>query len=104
MKRSSPCLDHRECLSAFGARLRPDAAALMPVVRTFLASITVCDFDATTAKHHAEARVRFRQAGRNAGAFDLMIAAHARALGATLVTSDQATASLSIEGLRVVDW
>jgi predicted nucleic acid-binding protein len=33
-----------------------------------------------------------------------MIAAHAEALGATLVTSDAAIRNLKIEGLRIVSW
>ena len=33
-----------------------------------------------------------------------MIAAHARAVGAALVTSDKAIANLAIPGLIVVDW
>jgi predicted nucleic acid-binding protein len=33
-----------------------------------------------------------------------MIATHAEALGATLVTSDAAIRNLKIEGLRIVSW
>ena len=33
-----------------------------------------------------------------------MIAAHALALGRTLVTSDQALHNLGITGLAIVDW
>ncbi len=33
-----------------------------------------------------------------------MIAAHALALGRTLVTSDQAIHSLGIKGLKLADW
>jgi predicted nucleic acid-binding protein len=33
-----------------------------------------------------------------------MIAAHADALGATLVTNDGAIRNLEIEGLRIVSW
>jgi predicted nucleic acid-binding protein len=33
-----------------------------------------------------------------------MIAAHAEALGATLVTNDVAVRNLKIEGLRIVSW
>jgi predicted nucleic acid-binding protein len=34
----------------------------------------------------------------------MMIAAHARALGTTLVSSDKAIAALAVAGLQVVDW
>jgi tRNA(fMet)-specific endonuclease VapC len=88
----------------FGARLRPESPALMSAVRAFLARVTVHAFDETAAEQHAAIRASVRRAGRSAGAFDLMIAAHARALGITLATSDKAIANLGIEGLRVVDW
>jgi predicted nucleic acid-binding protein len=41
---------------------------------------------------------------RSAGAFDIMIAAHAEALGATLVTNDMAVKNLKIDGLKIVSW
>ena len=42
--------------------------------------------------------------GASAGAFDIMIAAHAEALGATLVTNDVAVKNLRIDGLKIVSW
>ncbi len=86
-----------------GARHRPESPALMAAVRAFLARVTVHAFDETAAEHHAEIRAAVRSKGRAAGTFDLMIAAHARALSATLATSDRAVSNLGIEGLRVVD-
>lgn len=76
----------------------------MTAVRTFLARINVHPWDKDAAELHALTRARLKAAGRNAGAFDVMIAAHARALSATLVTSDAAIHNLNIEGLTVVDW
>ena len=87
-----------------GARLRPDKPALMAAVRAFLARVDVYPWDASAAEHHAEIRAAARAKGRAAGAFDLMIAAHARALHATLVTSDKAIHKLGIEGLPVTEW
>lgn len=88
----------------FGARRRSDKPALMAAVRAFLARVDVYSWDAAAAEHHAEIRAAARAKGRAAGAFDLMIAAHARAVGARLVSSDKAIAKLGIEGLPVVDW
>jgi tRNA(fMet)-specific endonuclease VapC len=88
----------------FGARLRPEKPALMAAVRAFLARVDVFPWDTAAAEHHAEIRAVARAKGRAAGAFDLMIAAHARALSATLVTSDKALHKLGIEGLRVAGW
>lgn len=88
----------------FGARLRAQTPALMSAVRAFLARVTVHPFDQAAAERHAEIRAAVRRKGRAAGAFDLMIAAHAHALAVTLVTSDKAIANLGIEGLRISDW
>src|SRR5882757_3082529 len=88
----------------YGARLRPGTPALMSAVRGFLARVTVHSWDGAAAEMHAAFRAKSRQEGRSAGAFDLMIAAHAQALGATLVTSDKAIGNLNVEGLKVVAW
>lgn len=88
----------------YGARLKADMPALMAAVQAFLARVTVHAWDADAAELHAEVRAAAKARGRSAGAFDLMIAAHARALGVTLVTSDKAIANLNIVGLTVVSW
>jgi tRNA(fMet)-specific endonuclease VapC len=88
----------------FGARLRDDKPAVMAAVRAFLARVTVHAWDKGAAEHHSHIRALTKAQGRSAGAFDIMIAAHAIALGATLVTSDKAIGNLGIAGLLVVDW
>ena len=88
----------------YGARLRDGKPALMAAVRAFLARVTVYPWDDDAAEQHALIRANAKAQGRSAGAFDIMIAAHARALGATLVTSDAAISNLGVDGLQVVDW
>jgi tRNA(fMet)-specific endonuclease VapC len=88
----------------YGARLREDNPSIMAAVRAFLARISVHPWDEAAAEAHARIRVCARRLGRSAGAFDVMIAAHAEALGATLVTNDVAVRNLKIEGLRIVSW
>lgn len=88
----------------FGARLRPESPSLMAAVRAFLARVTVHAWEEAAAEHHAEVRAAAKLSGRAAGTFDLMIAAHARALNITLATSDQAIGKLGIAGLHIVDW
>jgi tRNA(fMet)-specific endonuclease VapC len=88
----------------FGARLRPQSPQLFAAIQTFLASIDVEPWDAAAAETHADVRAELRRAGKSAGLYDIMIAAHAKALGATLVTSDRAIKNLGIKGLRVVSW
>ena len=88
----------------YGALLRPDKPALMSAVHAFLDRLTVHSSDGAAADSHAAVRAKAKQDGRSAGAFDLMIAAHAHALDATLVTGDTAIRNLNIEGLKVVTW
>lgn len=88
----------------YGARLRAEKPALMVAVRAFLARVTVHPWDDDAAEQHALIRATAKAQGRSAGVFDIMIAAHARALGATLVTSDAAIAKLGVDGLQVVNW
>jgi len=87
----------------YGARLRSDAPNIMTAVRAFLARVTVEPWDTDAAEQHALIRAKAKAQGRSAGVFDTMIAAHARALGVTLVTSDEAIGSLGVDGLRVQD-
>ena len=88
----------------YGARLREDNPSIMAAVRAFLARISVHPWDEAAAEAHARIRVCARRLGRSAGAFDVMIAAHAEALGATLVTNDVAVRNLKIEGLKIASW
>ena len=88
----------------YGARLREDNPSVMAAVRAFLAQITVHPWDKEAAEVHAQIRTAVKRLGRSAGAFDVMIAAHAEALGVTLVTSDRAVKNLKIDGLKIVSW
>jgi tRNA(fMet)-specific endonuclease VapC len=88
----------------YGAHLRADKPAVLSAVRAFLARVTVHDWNADAAELHAKLRADAKANGLSVGAFDLMIAAHARALAHTLVTSDKAIANLKIDGLRLANW
>ena len=88
----------------YGARLRPETPAIMAAVRAFLARVTVHPWDTDAAEFYATLRANAKSQGRSAGTFVIMFAAHARALGATLVTSDKAIGNLRVEGLKVMSW
>lgn len=68
----------------------------LPAIRAFFAAVDVHPFDRAAAD--AYARLPFRRAN-----FDRLIAAHALALGATLVSADRG-AFADIPGLHVEDW
>jgi tRNA(fMet)-specific endonuclease VapC len=88
----------------YGARLREGNPSVMSAVRVFLARISIRPWDEAAAEAHARVRILAKRLGRSAGAFDIMIAAHADALGATLVTNDAAIKNLAIAGLKIVSW
>jgi tRNA(fMet)-specific endonuclease VapC len=65
-------------------RRRQDKAAL----DAFLKYIEVLDFPDRASLHYARIRADLRKLGTMIGANDLLIAAHARSLGLTLVTNN----------------
>ena len=65
-------------------RRRQDQAALS----AFLGYVEVLDFPDVAALHYAQIRAELKNAGTMIGANDLLIAAHARSLGLTLVTNN----------------
>lgn len=79
------------------ARPEQNARALL----AFLAPLAVLPFDTTAAKWYGVVRAALEKRGRPIGALDTMIAGHALALGATLVTNDTRefarVAQLSVE-------
>ncbi|OFV87246.1 MAG: hypothetical protein A2V74_11890 [Acidobacteria bacterium RBG_16_70_10] len=82
---------------------RDPALRIAPLVEAFLAGITILPLDSDVARAYARARAQLEAKGTPIGPLDLMIGAHALAVGATLVTSDMREFR-RIQGLRVVDW
>jgi tRNA(fMet)-specific endonuclease VapC len=72
-------------------------------VERFAARLEVLPFDADAAAHAAEIRVVLEQRGRMIGAYDLLIAGHARSRGLVVVTANLGEFS-RVEGLRCEDW
>ena len=72
-------------------------------VERFAARLDVLPFDADAAAHAAEIRVALEQRGRMIGAYDLLIAGHARSRGLVVVTADLGEFSRG-DGLRCEDW
>jgi tRNA(fMet)-specific endonuclease VapC len=88
----------------FGACRGGNYDAEIAAVRKVLAPFELLDYDgATCPAHYGRIRHELEQAGRPIGAMDLLIAAHALALGATLVTNNLAHFQ-RISGLRVERW
>jgi len=72
-------------------------------VEEFLAEVPVLPFDVPADNEYGGIRVELEAAGRPIGSNDLLIAAHARALAATVVTANVDEFS-RVRGLIVENW
>jgi tRNA(fMet)-specific endonuclease VapC len=86
----------------FGTARKTASARLLLAVEEFLLRVEILAWDSEAARHYAELRTVLEDAGTPMGNLDLMIAAHALAVGATLVTHDRVFRH--IKGLNVEDW
>jgi tRNA(fMet)-specific endonuclease VapC len=98
------------CISAvtraelrFGVALRPEATRLTHVVDAFLSIARTVAWDSGAADAHGQLRATLTAKGRRIGDFDEMIAAHALALGATLIT-DNVRHFSRVSGLKIENW
>ena len=78
------------------------AAFLEPAV-AIAAYLAVLDWPQEAAQHYAEMRADLKKRGAQLGAADLMIAAHARAVGAIIVTNNVKDFG-RVKGLQVENW
>lgn len=65
--------------------------------------LSVLDWPQSAAQHYAEIRLDLKKRGAQLGAADLMIAAHACALGAFVVTNNTKDFG-RVKGLQVENW
>jgi tRNA(fMet)-specific endonuclease VapC len=88
----------------FGAYNSGDYDAEIAAVRKLLTPFEILDYEgATCPPHYGRVRHELEQPGRAIGAMDLLIAAHALALAATLVTNNLAHIQ-RVSGLSVTRW
>ena len=80
-------------------RVEQDRAAL----EAYLKHVEVLDFPDEAALHYGQIRAALKRAGTMIGANDLLIAAHARARGLTLVTNNVREFS-RVPGLALENW
>jgi tRNA(fMet)-specific endonuclease VapC len=65
--------------------------------------LAVLDWPQDAAQHYAEIRLDLKRRGAQLGAADLMISAHARAIGATIVTNNTKDFG-RVKDLQVENW
>ena len=80
---------------------RPEQNRL--ALMAFLAHIQVLPFDADAAREYGDIRQALSKQGSLVGANDLLIAAHARAKGLTLVTNNEREFS-RVDRLKIENW
>jgi tRNA(fMet)-specific endonuclease VapC len=80
---------------------RPDEN--LAVMESFAARLEVLPFDVVAAAHAGQVRAALARAGQPIGAYDVMIAGHARSAGLALVTNDEAEFR-RVPGLLVENW
>lgn len=98
------------CISAItrgellrGVALKPDAPRLASLVDQFLTAISSLPWDDAAAAGYGRAAANLQRLGQPIGAMDALIAAHALALDAVLVTHNTRHFA-RIPGLKLEDW
>lgn len=98
------------CISAislaefyYGAENSSRVRQNVEAVERFAGGIAVLPFDGNAAAHFGKIRAELRRAGTPVGVQDMLIGAHARSAGLTLVTNNRREFD-RILGLRVENW
>jgi len=86
----------------YGLARKPGATNLQTAVREFLARLDVLSWDSAAATRYGALRATLEANGTPLGNLDTLIAAHALAADAILVTNDQAFAR--VPALVVENW
>jgi len=71
----------------YGVEVSPRREQDEAAVHAFLNYVETLDFPDQAASHYADIRSNLKHSGRVIGANDLLIAAHARGMGLTLITN-----------------
>ena len=86
----------------FGAARLPRAARLHSLIEEFLLRVAILPWDSDAARQYGQLRATLEREGQPIGNLDVMIAAHALAVNAVLVTNDHAF--VRIKKLKIEDW
>jgi tRNA(fMet)-specific endonuclease VapC len=86
----------------FGVARLPAAIRLKSLVEEFLLRVEVLPWNSAAATHYAEIRAVLERSGKPMGNMDMLIAAHALAVEAVLVTHDRVFRR--IKELKIEDW
>jgi tRNA(fMet)-specific endonuclease VapC len=98
------------CISAitkselmFGVQVSPRRQQNQAALDAYLRHVLVLDYPDEAALHYAQIRADLKLRGSMVGANDLLIAAHARCLGLTLVTNNTREFG-RVQSLNIENW
>ena len=118
LRKSSPVLLERiqlvplaqQCMSVvtlaellYGIQVSSKKKANREAVDALTRHVNVIDWTKEAAAHYAEIRADLKKKGQQLGANDLLIAAHARSLGAVIVTNNVKDFG-RVKGLKLEHW
>lgn len=83
--------------------LRAQGSHYSEAVRLFIAELPVLPIDDSTRAPYGQLRTALERRGEIIGAYDMLIAAHALVLDATLVTNNEKEFK-RVKGLRIENW
>jgi tRNA(fMet)-specific endonuclease VapC len=75
----------------------------LAVIEGLAARMQVLDYDSKAAEHTGQLMAELQKQGKTIGAYDFMIAGHARSRGLILVTNNLREFE-RVPGLRIEDW
>jgi tRNA(fMet)-specific endonuclease VapC len=75
----------------------------LEAIRQFVARLGILPFSTAAAAHYGEIRAALERAGTPAGAYDMLIAGHARSEGMTVVTNNLREFE-RMPGVRAENW
>jgi tRNA(fMet)-specific endonuclease VapC len=87
----------------FGVEVSPKRRQDEAALDAFLRYLEVLDFPDKASSHYAKIRADLKSRGAMIGASDLLIAAHARSLGLTLITNNTKEFR-RVRGLSIENW
>ena len=86
-----------------GVARKPEAKDLALAVKEFLIRVEIMTWDSDAANAYAHLRTSCEKEGKPLGNMDMLIAAHSVAVGAILITNDQAFYNVK-HHLNLQDW
>ncbi|SSY80551.1 type II toxin-antitoxin system VapC family toxin [Alysiella crassa] len=93
-------LSHAEI--QYGFAKKPKKTKMQRLFNQLLLRIEVLPFDETVSTHYGQFKANVEKQGKSLAPLDMLIAAHASAIDAILVSNDQAFQQ--IKDLHVQDW